>query len=90
MLVVDDVDKQVWDLVTNVPSVSKPIAIGSAVVNVIIPGFGTMIAACASSDTVSKVQLVVGLLQFLTSWLLIGWVLSLYWAYLIVMKALNV
>ncbi len=62
MLVVDDVDKQVWDLVTNVPSVSKPIAIGSAVVNVIIPGFGTMIAACASSDTVSKVQLVVGLL----------------------------
>ena len=75
---------------TNVPLVSRPVAIGSAVVNVILPGFGTMIAACAAPDTVSKVQLVVGLLQFLTSWILIGWVLSLYWAYLVVMKAINV
>ena len=82
-------DKQVWDLVTIVPTVSKPVAIGSAVVNLLLPGFGTMIAACAAPDTVSKVQLVVGLLQFLTSWILIGWALSLYWAYLIVIKALN-
>ena len=52
---VDDLDRQVWDLVTNVPLVSKPIAIASAVFNVLIPGLGTVIAACGSPDTVSKV-----------------------------------
>ena len=54
-MVLDDVDKQVWDLVTNVPFVSKPVAIVSAVLNVFLPGFGTLFAACASPENVSKV-----------------------------------
>jgi hypothetical protein len=89
VLVVDDLDKQVWDMVTNVPTVSKPVAFVSATFNVILPGWGTMIAACAATENVSKTQLTIGLFQFLTSFVLIGWILSIYWGYMIVMKALD-
>ena len=61
-MVVDEVDKQVWDMVSNVPSVSKPVAFVSAGFNVILPGFGTMIAACAATENVSKTQLTIGIL----------------------------
>ena len=52
---VDDNDKIAWDLITNVPMVAKPVAVIQAVFNLILPGFGTMIAACANNNgTVSK------------------------------------
>ena len=70
------------------PVVHKYLAVAAAVFNLILPGFGTAIAACgAASGNVSKVQLTVGLFQFLTSPFLIGWILSIYWGYLIVVKA---
>merc|ERR1712227_596270 len=84
----DNTDTQVWKAVTDVPVVHKYLAIAAAVFNLILPGFGTAIAACgAASGNVSKVQLPVGLFQFLTSPFLIGWILSIYWGYLIVVKA---
>ena len=46
VLVVDDLDRQVWMLVTNVPYVTKPVAGISAFLNFFIPGFGTCLAAC--------------------------------------------
>ena len=54
VMVVDDVDRQVFELVSNVPYNSKPVAIVVALFNFIFPGFGTLISACASSDSVSK------------------------------------
>ena len=87
VMVIDDVDRQVWEAVSNVPYVSKVVAVIAAVLNFIFPGFGTMVAACAAQDSVSKTQLVMALIQFLTSVVLIGWFLSLYWGYLIVKKA---
>ena len=62
VMIVDDTDKRVWGLITNVPHVNKPVAVVQAVVNFILPGFGTFIFACASPDTVSKTQLFIGLL----------------------------
>ena len=88
--IVDDVDRQIWELVTNVPHVGKPVAIVAAVLNFILPGFGTMVAACAASDTVSKAQLMIALFQFLTTFVLIGWIWAIYWGYLIVKKAMAV
>tara|TARA_B110000285_G_C14686202_1_gene406977 strand:+ start:53 stop:214 length:162 start_codon:yes stop_codon:yes gene_type:complete len=46
VLIVDDLDRQVWMLVSNVPYVSKPVAVVAAIFNVLIPGFGTVIASC--------------------------------------------
>ena len=54
VLAVDDVDKQVWELTTNVPRVSKPIAIVCGVLNLLIPGLGTLVAACSAQENVSK------------------------------------
>ena len=48
VMVVDDADKKFWTLISNVPLVSKPVAIIQAVLNLILPGFGTMVAGCAS------------------------------------------
>ena len=54
VMVVDDIDKQIWELASQVPYVSKPVAAVCVVLNFLLPGFGTMVAACASQDTVSK------------------------------------
>ena len=77
-------------LVSNVPYVSKPVAVVAAIFNLLIPGFGTVIASCAADQNVSKTQLLIGLLQFLTSFVLIGWIMSIYWGYLICTKAFDV
>mmetsp|Transcript_8854 Transcript_8854/g.26741 ORF Transcript_8854/g.26741 Transcript_8854/m.26741 type:complete len:95 (-) Transcript_8854:260-544(-) len=55
------------------------------ILNVIFPGLGTAVAGLLA-DRPSA--LVVGLLQFLTvPLLLIGWVWSIYWGYLIYQKS---
>ena len=41
-------------LVSNVPFVTKPVAVVSAILNVLIPGLGTAIAACFADQNVSK------------------------------------
>ena len=78
-----------WDMVHKVPKVHKFFAILFALINVILPGWGTMFAACFASveETVSKSQVVIGLVQFLTSFALIGWLASIYWGYLLVKEA---
>ena len=43
---VDEYDKQIFEMLTNVPLVTKPIAIISAILNLLLPGFGTVLAAC--------------------------------------------
>ena len=63
------------------------VAVIAAILNLLIPGVGTMITACAGTGVVSKTQIAVGLLQFLTTYVLIGWIWSIYWGYLIVQKA---
>lgn len=68
-----------------VPKVSQPVAIACLVINVLLPGFGTITAACFDEDKiVPKTQIFFGVLQFLTSpFLLLGWAWSIYWGWLI-------
>ena len=89
VMVVDDIDRQVWALVSNVPYVTKPVAIIAAILNFLLPGLGTAIAASAASDNVSKTQLIIALIQFLTAVVLLGWIWAIYWGYLLVMKAMD-
>ena len=87
---VGDSDKEIWRLLTDVPKLNKVLAIVFAIINVILPGFGTMFAACFTNDPeVSKAQIAIGLIQFLTSAFIIGWIASIYWGYLLVMKAIQ-
>ena len=43
---IDAEDSKIWEMVSNVPLVSKPIAILALFLNFIIPGVGTILAAC--------------------------------------------
>ena len=88
-LQVDADDKQAWDLIHNVPKVNQYVGIAVFVFNLILPGFGTAIAACAG-ESVSKLQLAIGLFQFLTTYILVGWIWSIYWGWLIASKAWGV
>ena len=89
VLVIDDVDKQVYEMATNVPHVSKPVAGICVLLNLVFPGFRTLIAACAASDNVSKTQMGIALVQFLTTFFLVGFIFAQYWSYLIVTKSME-
>ena len=72
------------------PQVSKYFAIGCGLVNLILPGVGTIIAACGGKEeTVSKAQIVMGILQILLSFFLIGFFLAAFWSFLLVSKAMD-
>ena len=53
---VDENDTMMWIHLTDVPNVSKPVAVIQAILNFILPGIGTMVAACADTKarTISK------------------------------------
>jgi hypothetical protein len=58
-----------------------------AVLNVGLAGSGTVLAGCLVDKTWNKTQIIVGLMQFMTSPYLIGWGFSIYWSYLLFLKA---
>ena len=47
----NEYDTRVWNYVKDVPKVSRPIAYIVAFINVILPGWGTAIAAFAATST---------------------------------------
>jgi hypothetical protein len=59
---------------------------GCAVANLLIAGLGTVICAFLTDKNINKTQLWVGLMQFLTAPFLIGYLLSIYWSYLMITK----
>ena len=83
-------DSQFWQLIKVVPKNSVPIAAIGAFLNLILPGFGTILAACADQrGDVSKAHMFIGVMQFLTAVFLLGWFWALYWSYLIFIEAQN-
>ena len=44
----DDQDKRVLEIALDVPKVNQIVAVICFIINVILPGFGTMIAACSA------------------------------------------
>ena len=60
----DERDIQMWKLTCTVPKIHKFLAIFFALINVVLPGFGTMFATCFAQidETVSKAQIAIGLI----------------------------
>ena len=56
----------------------KPTAIVVLVLNVLLPGWGTVFAGIICSPKLAKNNLVIGTIQYFTAFLLIGWVWSIY------------
>ena len=47
----NEYDTRMWNYVSDVPKVSRPVAYIAAFINVVLPGFGTAIAAFAATST---------------------------------------
>ena len=62
ILVIDDIDRQIFELVSIMPQLSKPMAWFSGIINLVLPGFGTMMATCSTGETVSKTHFLIGIL----------------------------
>ncbi|XP_039249012.2 protein SPEC3-like [Styela clava] len=74
-----------------IPAFPMPLAVILAIVNFLLPGFGTIFAGfgvlcCGNTDQSGGgrvgtfcINFWVGILQLLTAWLIIGWVWSIIW-----------
>ena len=71
----------------SIVKVDKTMAMVLLVINIFFPGIGTMINACMGSGGMVTDQIIVGLLQFFTAWLLIGWIWAIWWGIIMVQKA---
>ncbi len=58
------------------------------ILNIFLPGVGTMCMACAGEKFIG-INLLHGLLQMITAWLIIGWVCAILWGVLCVNRALE-
>ena len=86
VLAVDEKDERVWALITDVPRVGNPMHIILFALNCVLPGTGTMILSCYG-DKWSKTQFALGVFQLFLTYILIGWIFSIYWGYLIYQKS---
>ena len=84
---ISETDKRAWEIVTGVPKMKDWQHYACAAGNVCISGSGTIACAFLSDRNLSKTQLLMGLTQFFTSAYIVGYLLSLYWAWLFIQKA---
>ena len=80
-------DKELWKLLMDVPRLNGVWPYVCAIINFVWSGLGTIIAGCMCEGSWSKAQITVGFLQMMLSVYLVGWFWSIYWGYLLVMKA---
>ena len=67
------------DIASTIPKPTKTIAIVCLIINIILPGIGTIIAACISKA--SSIQIIVGIAQIPCFSSIVGWVSAIYWGY---------
>ena len=84
-----DTDKELWDLMQDVPKLQLMIAGVCAVLNLGLGGVGTIVCGCMQKDAWDKTQIWIGVLQFFLAPYLVGYIWAQYWSFLIVMKAIK-
>ncbi len=72
----------------HLPVLSKTIAIIILIINVIFPGVGTMLLSCIGGEF-KKEHLFVGLIQMVLAICVIGWIWSILWGVLLLLKSNN-
>ena len=86
-MVNSDSDMAVWELVTDMPYVHKAISVLVAIINIFVPGFGTLVMAYFYEESFSKTQMVIGCSQFFLSAIIVGWIWAQYWSFLLIVKS---
>ena len=89
LIALSEQDREFFDKLKEVPKVNKFLGCLCFLLNVVIPGSGTVFAALfeQGAETISKMQLITGVTQLITAFWIIGWVVSIFWGYLIVKVA---
>lgn len=88
LITMDNQDQLFFNYVLDVPLLTKNYAYMCGIINLVVPGLGTIVGACiCQTETVSKTQTIIGVCQFYTATMIIGYIWSIYWAYLMVTKA---
>ena len=83
-------DAELWDLVSGLPRLSGVWPYICFILNIILPGTGTMICSCVGyPEKWSKTQLTIGIIQMLTAVYLVGWIMSIYWGWLILQMGIK-
>ena len=76
-----------WDKIQiSIPNLNKVLAIIILVINCFLPGIGTICLACLGPRFVWQ-HIMIGLFQLLLCAIIIGWVWSILWGVLVVMKS---
>ena len=55
--------------------------------NIFIPGFGTILNSCMGTEKCNVTSFFVGLMQFLLSYIFIGWIWSIWWGIIMLDKS---
>ena len=69
----------------NVPKLTLANSIICSLLNVVLPGWGTILAGCLEVGAWNKTQMWIGTLQFFLGPWLVGWFWAMYWDYLFLM-----
>ena len=75
------------DLISTIPSVSGCCAIFILILNIFLPGVGTLVLACIGPSIWCGNQILAGIFQILLAPLIIGWIWSIYWGILVLGKS---
>ena len=70
-----------------IPKISQGAAVCWAILNVVMPGIGTVIASTLDQPGFNRMQFWIGIGQFFMSFFLIGWVWSIWWGWLIIQRS---
>ena len=84
---VGEQDTQFWRLISDLPKVLPVFAWVAGILNFVFPGIGTMIVGCLGDRRIgnmNKTQFVIGFIQLLLAVYFVGYIWSIYWAYLII------
>ena len=79
-------DKRIWQLCKTVPKMTSPWQYIAFLLNLFIPGTGTLLSSCWANPC-SKSQAVIAVLQFITTMYIVGWLWSVVWGCIIVSTA---
>ena len=73
----------------DIPATKSPLGIIFLLVNLcVLPGGGTMLAACIHEEGggMRQCTLIIGVIQWLTAGCLIGWIWAIWWGIIIMQK----
>lgn len=73
-------------LTDHIAPVKSPWGLIQLILNIIFPGTGTILNSCMATKF-NATTFIVGILQFILAYILIGWIWSIWWGILIVEKS---